>query len=132
MGFTLVTLDYLQWHYTKALVEFSRIYKNLLRFVYHFFSVPLLLQSFFSPWRRLGEAYPKDKFDLEGVFTTLVVNSLMRLVGIFMRLVLIGTALVFLFLMILFYPVFLAVWLLLPFLSLAFIIVGAVLLIAVW
>jgi len=132
MSSTLVLFHYFKWHYSRAILEFTQVYKTLLKFVYNFFSIPILIKTFFSPWRRLGEAYPKDKMDFENMASTFVINSLMRLVGIFMRslLILIGAG--FLLFMLLFYPFLVLVWLLLPLLSLFLFIMGLVSLIFIW
>jgi len=89
----LVTLPfaYLGWHYTIALRDFAVIARNSLVFLYHFFSLPTLRRTFFSPWRRLGESYKKG-FYPSAWLETFILNMIMRLFGIFFRfwLVLIG------------------------------------------
>lgn len=114
MRFVFVLEHYLAWHYGRALAEFSHIYRDIIGFVYNFFSIGILLRSYFAPWRRMGEDYPEDKFDFASIGSTLVVNTIMRLVGIFMRTVIIIVGLLMLFLVAIFYPVLLFVWLLWP------------------
>lgn len=114
MGFVFVLGHYLAWHYSRALREFSHIYRDILGFIYSFFSVDILLRSYFAPWRRMGEDYPEDKFDFANIGSTLVVNTIMRLVGIFMRTVIIIVGLTVLLFAIIIYPILLLVWLLLP------------------
>ncbi|MCX6751868.1 MAG: hypothetical protein NT161_03875, partial [Candidatus Nomurabacteria bacterium] len=111
MRFTLVFFKYIAWHYGKALLEFDAIYKNLINFIYNFFSISVLVKSFFAPWRRLGEEYPKDVLKIEEMVSVFVVNFLMRLVGILMRAILIIIGLVIWLLMIILYPIFLILWL---------------------
>jgi hypothetical protein len=76
--------NYIVWHYTKAFHNVWGIWANFLWFVYHFFSLPILARTFFDPWQRMGEEYKKG-FDPKEFFSTLVVNTLMRIVGVFMR-----------------------------------------------
>jgi len=114
MRFVFVLGHYLAWHYSRALVEFSHIYRDILNFVFNFFSVGILLRSYFAPWRRMGEDYPEDKFDFASIGSTLVVNTIMRLVGIFMRTIIIIFGLLTICLVLIFYPILLLIWLLLP------------------
>jgi len=124
MRFLAVVVHYLIWHYTRALVEFSHIYKNIIAFVYNFFSVPILIRSYFAPWRRMGEAYPKNVLNFAELGSVLAVNLIMRLVGVVMRTVMIIVGLVVTVVAIIFYPVLLILWLLLPFIITVLILLG--------
>jgi len=114
---------YLGWHYSIALKDFAITALNSLVFLSHFFSLSTLVRTFFSPWRRLGEGY-KAGFHPSEWLQTLILNTIMRLFGIFFRfwLVLIGVLaiLVDLFLIIL----FLIIWLVLPLVIVVLFIVG--------
>lgn len=114
MNIPLVVSHYLFWHYSVALVRFTAIYRDIVFFMSDFFSLSVLLKSFFAPWRRLSEPYPEDKFNISEILAVFVVNSLMRLVGIIMRSIIIIAGLMVLFLVIIFYPILLVLWLALP------------------
>jgi hypothetical protein len=86
MSLLALPLSYLGWHYTLALQDLAGIYRNILRFVYHFFSLPVLVRTIFAPWRRLGEAYPSGMLDISGKLAAFFINSMMRLVGAIIRL----------------------------------------------
>ena len=77
---------YAKWHYGQGLRELFGVAQNFLWFVAHFFSFKLLLRTLFSPWKRLGENYGGG-FDLAAFASTLVVNTLMRVVGLVTRLI---------------------------------------------
>lgn len=62
--------------------------KNFVLFVFHFFSISLLLRTWFQKFSRLGEEYKKG-FDIESFFSTLIINTLMRIIGFLVRSVLI-------------------------------------------
>jgi hypothetical protein len=94
MSFVMFFPAYFTWHYSAALLSLFNIWRSLVWFTYHFFSVGLLLRTLFSPWRRLGEDYKKGSLDMESWFETLVVNSLMRVVGVIIRLVVVIVGLV--------------------------------------
>ncbi|MEK7621656.1 MAG: hypothetical protein AAB415_00590 [Patescibacteria group bacterium] len=85
---TVATLfgRYFAWHYTTGLADCLRLVANFLWFGYHFFSVPVITRTLFSPWRRLGESYRKG-FDPERILETLIVNILMRLFGFLIRII---------------------------------------------
>jgi hypothetical protein len=83
---------YLKWHYGRAPNDLFGIWKNVMWFVWHFFSVPILLRTFFSRWRRLGERYPQGP-DVVGFASTFIVNVIMRGVGALVRLITLCAAL---------------------------------------
>lgn len=74
---------YLSWHYTDALTDMRRIWKNFFIFIWNFFSISLLVSTLFSPWHRMQESYGR----IEDVFGNFVVNTMMRLVGAVVRLI---------------------------------------------
>lgn len=80
--------SYIFWHYTKAYKEIFILSRNFFWFVSHLFSIKELLKTFFSPWQRLGERYGGG-FDIAKWFEVKAVNTLMRLVGMFIRLTMI-------------------------------------------
>jgi len=88
--------SYLIWHYGEAFKDIWNHLKNLLSFIYHFFSIPVLLKTFFAPWRKLGEQYPKG-IDIAGMLSTFFINSLMRCIGALFRFCLIVFGCVVLF-----------------------------------
>ena len=111
----LVTLffNYLYWHYTRGAIELFLNLTDLLRFELRYFSFRQMVRTWLSPWRRLGEDYGRG-FNLEVYATALVVNTIMRLVGFFIRTIVIGLGLfIFICLLPLFLTVFI-LWLLLP------------------
>jgi hypothetical protein len=57
---------------------------NLLWFVIHFFSLPQMVRSWFSPWKRITEERKKS-WDLEDFFGSLLINLLSRIIGALMR-----------------------------------------------
>ena len=85
MKFWRIIGYYLIWHYGPAFLDIWRIYKNFIWFLYHFFSIPLLLKTLFSPLERLHERYNRN-LDISDFFSTLALNSIMRVVGAILRL----------------------------------------------
>jgi hypothetical protein len=123
MKLSVFLVQYVIWHYTKAIKGFFSTWFNFLWFTYHFFSIPLLLRTLFSPFERLGEEYKKG-LDVWALFQTFAVNAIMRCVGAVTRLVLvvIGTLMIiFIFAVgiVLFF-----VWLLIPLIVATLVILG--------
>lgn len=94
-GYTIVVSylyifpSYLVWHYAQGLKDIARVWTNLLWFVYNFFSLPLLLKTFFEPWRRITETRVVGKFSGEDIAEVLMTNVVMRFVGALLRAVMI-------------------------------------------
>lgn len=81
-------VSYFAWHYGRAFAEIWNTCTNYIWAVWHFFSVPLLFKTFFSPWRRMDVGYGKG-FDIENFIGPFIVNSLMRIVGMVLRVIII-------------------------------------------
>ncbi len=77
--------DYVLWHYGRAYINGATVWANLMWFVMHFFSVPLILRTLFSPWKRMREEYTHGGF--EDFMGMIVVNIMTRIIGFFVRIV---------------------------------------------
>lgn len=125
MRFFLVFSHYLKWHYTRALRDLTRIYRNFIVFVFNFFSVPVLVRSYFAPWRRLGEEYPPTMIiDPFNYFSVFLVNLIMRLVGVIMRTIVIVLGMTMTLLLVFSYPLVLFLWLILPLIIVIIFLIG--------
>lgn len=123
MKFPFLFLNYIAWHYSTAISDLVVNLKNLLKFVIDFFSLPDLVKTLFSPWRRMGEAYP-DRFDPTAFMTALVINTMMRIVGFVMRLIVLAVGLVALVVSVLLAVSFFIIWLFIPLVVFALIVYG--------
>lgn len=45
-------MRYIAWHYSKGLKKFLEIWNSFISFVWHFFSIGILLRTLFFPWKR--------------------------------------------------------------------------------
>jgi hypothetical protein len=113
MDLVFIGLAYLNWHYSSALRNLVQIWSNFVWFIYHFFSLGVLVRTLFSPWRRLDEGYQKG-LEPEAWFETLILNTLMRAVGLFIRSIFIILGLAALLVTVALVVPALVVWLLLP------------------
>lgn len=125
----LIILGYLKWHYGKAVISLSKIWKNFLFFMAEFFSLRLLFHNFFDPWKRMSDNYPKS-FNLKKYFYAFLTNLIVRIIGIIMRTLLIIIGLLSLFGLILIYPLAIIIWLILPLIIAALLSTGLTLIIS--
>jgi hypothetical protein len=123
-----VFFKYFKWHYGKALIDSIHLWKNLTLFLLNFFSIKTLILNFFTPWKRIYDSYPKW-YNFKEYFSTLAINSLMRIVGIFIRFFVIIFGLICTFIFIILYPVAFIFWIILPIILLTIILAGATLII---
>lgn len=115
MFFLTIVRDYLNWHYTTALVSFVRVYKNFWWFLTQFFSIPQLLGSLISPYKQITEAR-RRLFDVEGWLGYIIINVVSRIIGLLTRLVIISWGLTSLVGLSIFATLVYAVFVIAPFL----------------
>lgn len=96
MLFLSIVHHYLLWHYSRAYMEIFHVWLNLLWFVVHFFSIPQLMRSWFSPWKRMTEKRER-KWDLEDLAGFIIVNIISRIIGFILRTIVIILGLACLF-----------------------------------
>ena len=109
----LVT-QYFAWHYSVAFVDLWRVFTNFLWFIYTLFSISFLLETFFDPFQRIQESHHSGE-DVNDFFAAIVVNILMRIVGMVMRFFIILMGLVALLFALLLGICTFVLWPLLPF-----------------
>lgn len=94
------------------------VWKNYLAFCADFFSIPLLLKTLLSPWRKYRWNYPKS-LDIGAYASNFIFNTFSRVMGFFCRIALVILGIIAELLVVVVGIVALACWLLLPFISLA-------------
>ena len=85
MNFLLIMPYYFRWHYGRAFSDMKNIWGDFIVFVYHFFSIPTLFSSLFSPLERRHDSYSVQV----PLYETFIFNTIMRLLGASVRLFLI-------------------------------------------
>lgn len=85
--------DYLLWHYGKGLGDFASLARGLLWFCCHFFSIPVLTRTLFSPFSRIHENYFSIN-NIQESLQNIVANTVSRAVGFFLRSVVIATGVI--------------------------------------
>ena len=109
MSIFLVLPYYLVWHYGRAILDIKDNARNFIVFVYNFFSIGTLISTLFSPWMRI-----KDEYSVSNLFETLIFNGMMRIFGVFVRLVFIILGIVSISITVLLSALLFLVWFFLP------------------
>lgn len=104
---------YLSWHYTRGILDMFGIFRNITWFLWRFFSIKELLKTFFSPFKRLKEKY-QGGLDLGNLLESIIVTTIMRLVGMLLRLIIIVIGLATIIISLLLMFMILIIWIVLP------------------
>lgn len=97
MGSNLAPRElYLSWHYGAGLRGAITIWKNYLEFFYHYFSIPVLFATLFSPYKRIYKVKEKPGFSLTEWFDRVTYNSISCVMGAIIRITVITIGLIFL------------------------------------
>lgn len=108
MQFVLLVPEYFIWHYTEAIRLTINIISNFLWFVYHFFSVPVLIKTLLAPIHGVGKDFAAPS----------------RVIGFVVRLAAIFFAYTILAISVLFGIAVVILWPLLPFIVVYLVVTG--------
>lgn len=110
-----IFFQYIIWQFLESPKNVLVGWKNFLKFGLNYFSLPLLLKTLFSPWRRYSWSYGRG-FDIKRYLEVFFSNLISRILGAIVRIFLIISGILFeVFILFAGLIVFLA-WLVLPFL----------------
>ncbi len=111
-----IFFQYLSWQFFDMPKNLLVAWGNFLKFNLNYFSIPLLLKTLFSPWRKYKWSYGKG-FDIGRFLEVLFSNLISRILGAIMRIFLIVFGIIAeVFIIFIGLFLFLA-WLALPFIS---------------
>ena len=116
-----IVVSWISWQFYQVPRFLLKVWENYFIFATNFFSIPLLLKTFLSPWHRYQWRYPKG-FDIQEFFNTFISNLFSRIIGVLIRIILILVGLGFDLVVIVLGGVALITWFLLPFGTMALII----------
>lgn len=114
---------WLQWQFFDAPKNILKGWRNFLKFNLNYFSVPTLLKTLFSHWRRYSYSYGK-KFDPGRYFEALTFNMMSRVIGAVLRIFFIVIGLLIEIFIIFAGAILFFGWLILPILLIAGLIFG--------
>ncbi|MDP3093378.1 MAG: hypothetical protein Q8N16_01285 [bacterium] len=81
-------IQWFVWYFLEAPKGILRGWKNILVFNLNYFSVPLLLKTLFSHWHQYQWYYPRG-FDLGKYLEVIFSNTISRVLGAIVRLIMI-------------------------------------------
>ena len=84
----------ISWQFFDVPKNILKAWKNYLKFYWNYFSILLLIKTFFSPWHRYKWSYGKG-FDIGKYFEAFVSNLISRILGAILRFFLIIIGLLF-------------------------------------
>lgn len=113
-----IFIIWLTWQFYEAPRFLLHTWKNYLTFASNYFSAPLLLKTFFSPWRRYQWDFPKN-FDIGEFFSALVSNLFSIIIGMIMRTCLIIVGILLQLFVLITGAIIFILWLAMPFLAIA-------------
>lgn len=119
----VIILQFWGWYYSGAIKSLLSIWRNFIIFVREYFSIPLLLRTLFSPWRRDITKYGRG-FSIKNFLETLSFNLISRGFGFLIRSTTIVMGLICLAGVIILGIIALIVWLILPIVLIFMIITG--------
>lgn len=82
--FRNILVQYFQWHFYDMSKTLFRIWKDFLWFNANYFSVPLLLKTFLSPWHKYSWQRSRG-FDLWEYIEVAIGNLFSRTIGALIR-----------------------------------------------
>ena len=106
-------IQYSVWHFKDMPKELFKAWKNYLSFYLSFFSTPLLLKTFFSPWHGLRWSYGRG-FSASRYLEVFISNGFSRVVGAFLRIFIIAIGFFFEIIIFLLGLLMILTWFLLP------------------
>jgi hypothetical protein len=109
-----IFIEWLVWHFYEMPKFLLQVWGNYILFALNYFSLPILLKTFFNPWRRYKWYYPKG-FDIKEFFNTLISNTFSRILGVIMRIVLIVVGILFQIFVVVAGATIFVLWILMPF-----------------
>lgn len=104
---------YVKWHFLIAPLAILSGWRNILIFNLSYFSIPLLLKTLISPWRRSLVSYAKG-FHIAKFFESLASNLISRIIGFVIRTFVISVGIAAELALVLVGPIVVAFWISLP------------------
>ncbi len=111
-------MEFLTWHYSYGFEYYIKSWSSTFDWINHYFSLPLLLKTLFSPWKRLVTEDKSPGFNPSKYFEALTFNLVSRGIGAAVRFSLFWIGIFFIIFAFLGGVVGLFLWVALPFLSL--------------
>lgn len=118
-----VAVLFLRWLFVESTIKIFKTWVFFLRFGIEIFSIPLLVRTFWYPWRRYFTGYPKG-FNPALMFESFFGNIMSRVIGMILRIFFIFLGIIFDILIFAVGSIVLVLWVTGPFLSIYMLFAG--------
>jgi len=108
-----IVFKWFSWHFFDVPKSILKGFWNFLLFNISFFSIGFHIRTFFSHWRRFKESYGRG-FDAKRYFQAFSSNLISRIMGAFVRTIIIVLGLLVELLILLLGVILFLIWLILP------------------
>lgn len=109
-----IIVEWVIWHFWEMPKFLVSVWNNYILFATNYFSLPLLLKTLISPWKRNAWRFPKG-FDIQEYANVIVSNIFSRIIGVGMRIILIIAGAVFQIFVLIAGLLVILFWILIPF-----------------
>ncbi|KKQ43251.1 MAG: hypothetical protein US60_C0005G0011 [Microgenomates group bacterium GW2011_GWC1_37_8] len=111
-------MEFLTWFYSNGVEYYITSWRSTISWIFHFFSLSLLLKTLFAPWKRLVVADTSPGFNLQKKFEAFTFNLISVVIGAIVRFTLFWVGLFIIGLVVFGGAAGLLFWLILPFFGL--------------
>ncbi len=115
-------VDLFYWWYAKSIQKIYVFCIGTIKYIYHFFSIPYLIQTLFAPWKR-DISSPVNP-NIQQMFQAFIDNLIARFVGFIVRIMTIFAGLFILISVFVLLVLLILIWTLFPVLIVIFFING--------
>ncbi len=106
---------FLGWYAVDHPAKILRTFTKYIAALQETLSLVFLLKTLFAPWKSIADPWPRNLFDFNKVFETVVFNIVTRAIGAVVRIVTFIVGLVILIVVVVGFVAYLIVWILFPF-----------------
>ena len=110
----MLTIIYITWHYTIAVLKILSLARNFLKAVWHKFFIGRHMATFFATWHRLNAKYIFDNENVGNKITNFFVGIFIRLLAAGMRSIVITIGLLAEVMILICFVFILVAWILWP------------------
>ena len=114
-----IIMEFLAWHYTKGINYYVKSWLSTVDWFTHYFSLPLLLKTLFSPWKRMIVVDTTPGFNFQKKFEAFTFNLVSRGVGAMVRFILFWIGLILIIFGFIGGAIGLVFWVIMPFFGLS-------------
>ena len=82
----VLVLQYLEWYFVDRTLRILKLWKSSILSYFNYFSISILIKTFFSPWKGISEGYGKG-IDFKRYIEAFTLNTMSRIIGMITRII---------------------------------------------